>query len=151
MVIWLFAGGGESEIRGLVPFLEKHFPGCSFDRKTPVKRKPGSRPGIKPPGYGRTGRSLVSQIKERLRTALLKEDECDVILVIDDLDCRDENEQRTKFSEAIDSIDGSAGINRFIGFAAPELEAWIIADWDNSIARHPDFRDRHHCYVNTFM
>ena len=33
-------------------------------------------------------------------------------------------------------------LKKFIGFAAPELEAWIIADWDNSIAKHADFRDR---------
>jgi len=25
----------------------------------------------------------------------------------------------------------------------PEIEAWIIADWNNSIAKHPDFRGRH--------
>lgn len=26
---------------------------------------------------------------------------------------------------------------------SPELEAWIIADWDHSLAKHPDFRGRH--------
>ncbi len=30
-----------------------------------------------------------------------------------------------------------------IGFVAPELEAWLIADWDNSIARDVDFRQHH--------
>lgn len=37
MVIWVFAGGGESEVRGLIPFLRKHFPGCTFERKTQPK------------------------------------------------------------------------------------------------------------------
>lgn len=142
-MIWLFLGGGESEIRGLVPFLEKHFDKCLFDRKTPVHRRPAPRPGISPPGYGRTGRSLAAEIKERLGLALSKGDRCDQILVIDDLDCRDEGNQRTFLMAAINSIQGSNDINTFIGFSAPELESWIIADWDHSVARHPDFRNRH--------
>ena len=44
MVVWLFAGGGESEVRGLVPFLEKNFAGCTFERKTPIRQKPGPKP-----------------------------------------------------------------------------------------------------------
>ncbi|WP_017741607.1 hypothetical protein [Scytonema hofmannii] len=44
---------------------------------------------------------------------------------------------------AISKIPESAKITQFVGFAAPELESWIIADWNNSIARHSDFRDRH--------
>ena len=143
MVVWLFAGGGETEVRGLVPFLKKHFPGCRFDRKTPVRRRPGPKPGVNPPGYGKTVRSLVREIQERLRTSLRYEEKCDIILVVDDLDCHDANQQRAMFLSAIDAIDGDIKeIKKFIGFAAPELEAWIIADWDNSIAKHPDFRDR---------
>ncbi len=44
MVVWVFAGGGEAEVRGLIPFLEKNFPGCSFKRKTPINQKPGPKP-----------------------------------------------------------------------------------------------------------
>ncbi len=144
MVIWLFAGGGESEIRGMVPFLEKHFPGCIFVRKTPVQRRPGPRPNVKPPpGYGKTGQSLAREIKERLPMSLMHKESCDSILVIDDLDCHDVDIQRRIFSDVIESVAGVEKIDKFIGFAAPELESWIIADWDNSIARHPDFRGRH--------
>jgi hypothetical protein len=142
MVIWLFAGGGEAEIRGLVPFLEKHFPGYRFDRKTPVRQL--CRPGVKPPhGYGRTGQSLVCEVEERLRKLLADNQRCDSILVIDDLDCRNATDMRAEFLEAIDLVMGSENINKCIGFASPELEAWLIADWDNSFARHPDFRGRH--------
>jgi hypothetical protein len=144
MVVWLFAGGGEAEVRGLVPFFERHFPGCQFYRKTPVLRKPGPRPGAKPAGYGKTGRSLVAEIQERLKTSLAYGERCDIILVIDDLDCRDAVQQRAMFLSAIEAInDNIDAVQKFIGFAAPELEAWIIADWDNSVAKHPDFRDRH--------
>ena len=45
MVVWVFAGGGEAEVRGLIPFLEKNFPSYKFERKTPVLQKPGPKPG----------------------------------------------------------------------------------------------------------
>lgn len=142
LVTWLFAGGGETEIRCLVPFFRKHFPEYEFKRMTPVKRKPGPRPGVVLQGYGRTGKSLRDELKSRLKFCLSHE-RCDIILVLDDLDCRNEVTEENKFLSVIDSIDNSRTIKRFIGFAAPELEAWVIADWDNSVARHPDFRSRH--------
>jgi len=141
--IWVFAGGGEAEVRGLIPFLEKHVKNCLFDRKTPVIRKSGPRPGIKPPGYGKTGKSLIAEIKDRLKDSLSAGDQCDKILVIDDLDCRDESVWRGKFINAVASVKEFENIDRFIGFAAPELEAWIIADWDHSVAKNSDFRGRH--------
>ncbi|MDD1428476.1 hypothetical protein MEO94_29330 [Dolichospermum sp. ST_sed9] len=64
MVVWVFAGGGEAEVRGLIPFLEQNFPGCKFERKTPVLQKPGPKPG-KVSGYGKTGKSLIRH--ERMR------------------------------------------------------------------------------------
>lgn len=143
MVIWLFAGGGATEIRGLVPFLEKHYPGYRVHRMTPITRKPGPRPGFTLPGHGRTGESLASEIRERLPDVLARNEECDVILVIDDLDCRSETDHRDRFLDAIDSAHGASAITRFVGFAAPELEVWIIADWANSVAKHQDFRGRH--------
>jgi hypothetical protein len=143
VVVWVFAGGGESEVRGLIPFLEKNFPGCRFERKTPVRQKPGPKPnrGV---SYGRTGQSLIEQIKHELPIALKVEaNRCDLILVFDDLDCRDPEIQRQKILQEISQVHESADIDKFVGFAAPELEAWIIADWNNSIAQHPDFRGRH--------
>jgi hypothetical protein len=140
--IWVFAGGGEAEVRGLIPFLEKYVKNCLFDRKTPVIRKLGPRPGSKPPGYGKTGKSLIAEIKDRLKDSLSAGDQCDKILIIDDLDCRDESVWRGKFIHAADSVKDFADIEKFVGFAKPELEAWIIADWDHSVAKHSDFRKR---------
>lgn len=110
---------------------------------TPVIRKPGPRPGVKLPGYGKTGKSLINEIKERLSIALSKDGKCDAILVIDDLDCHNETIQKDRFIKTINSLKRSKEIEKFIAFASPELEAWIIADWDNSVARHYDFRGRH--------
>lgn len=143
MVVWVFAGGGEAEVRGLIPFLEKNFPGCSFERKTPVRQKPGPKPN-KAVSYGRTGQSLIEQIKEQLPIALKWEpNKCNLILVFDDLDCRDPRTQKEKILQEISKVPQCANLEKLIGFAAPELEAWIIADWNNSIARHSDFRGRH--------
>lgn len=143
VVVWVFAGGGEAEVAGLIPFLEKIFPGCRFERKTPVRQKPGPKPN-KAASYGRTGQSLIEQIKEELPIALKGEaNQCNLILVFDDLDCRDPVIQREKILSEILKIPGCAEIEKFVGFAAPELEAWIIADWDNSLAKNSAFRGRH--------
>lgn len=142
MVVWVFAGGGEAEVRGLIPFLKQNFPGCEFERKTPVRRKPGPKPNPLM-SYGRTGNSLIEQIQEQLPIALKAEkNQCDLIFVFDDLDCRNSEIQRQKILESLSKIPNCDQIPVLIGFAAPELETWIIADWHHSIARHPDFRGR---------
>ena len=143
MVVWVYSGGGEAEVRGFFPFLEKTFPGCRFERKTPVRDKPGPKPN-KASGQGRTGKSLIEQIKQELPLALkVESNKCDLILVFDDLDCRDSETQKLKILSEISKIPECADIEKFVGFAAPEIEAWIIADWNNSIAKHSDFRGRH--------
>ncbi len=146
MVIWLFAGGGESEVEGLVPFLEKHFPSpkCHWERKTPVRKKRGPKPPKDGVSYGQTGESLEEHVKQRLQDSLANETACDLILVIDDLDCRpDYLKQQKRFSEVIDSVTSAKNIKRIIGFAAPEVEAWLIADWEETLAKHVDFRGCH--------
>ena len=142
MVVWVFSGGGEAEVRGFLPFLEKTFPGCRFERKTPVRQKPGPKAN-KAGSYGRTGQSLIEQIKQELPLALKAEaNKCDLILVFDDLDCRDSQTQKSKILAELSKIPECAALNKFVGFAAPEIEAWIIADWNNSIAKNSDFRGR---------
>jgi len=144
MVVWLFSGGGETEVRGLVPFLKRTFPEYTFERKSPVRRKPGPKPGLATQyRYGLTGKGFVKEIPKRLRDSLNSNDHCDIILIFDDLDCRDYSRQKENCLNAVESVKRAAGIKRYIGFAAPEMEAWIIGDWDHSFARHPDFRDRH--------
>lgn len=143
MVVWVYSGEGEAEVRGFFPFLDKTFPGCRFERKTPVRDKPGPKPN-KASGQGRTGKSLIEQIKQELPLALKAEpNKCDLILVFDDLDCRDSETQKLKILSEISTIPECADLEKFVGLAAPEIEAWIIADWNNSIAKNSDFRGRH--------
>lgn len=147
MVIWLFAGGGQAEIGtsagrvgGLVNFFTKHYPNCQFKRKTPVRRTLAPKANKKPHAHGKTGESLAQEIRERLELSLRYESPCDVILVIDDLDCRDLDQCRERLLRAVDSVSEAEQIDRYVGFAAPELEAWLIADWDHSFGEHPDYR-----------
>ena len=73
MIVWVFAGGGQSEISGLLPYLRREFPNCDFQRVTPVSNKEGIKPnklGAKPKtdraSQGLTGKSLLKEIEERL-------------------------------------------------------------------------------------
>lgn len=144
MVVWIFAGGGEAEIRGLVNFFRKHFTNCEFERKTPIRPKlVPHKVKKKQHGLGKTGESLAKQIEQELHSALSHGMSCDLILVLDDLDCHDVDTRKIMLSDAIDNVEAAQNIKRLIGFAAPELEAWIIADWDNTVAKHIDFRQRH--------
>ena len=135
--MWLFAGGGEAEVRGMIPFLDKNF-ACTFERKMPARQKPGAKPG-----HGLTGKGLARPVKRQLRAALARGKKCDLILIIDDLDCRDADEQEGRLLQAIGDVLGTTDIKRFVGFAAPELEAWLIADWEGTFAKDVDFRKDH--------
>jgi hypothetical protein len=132
-----------------MPFLSKQYAVHRFIRKTPVKLKPGPRPPDRleqdksqraRPGHGRTGRSLAKQIEVTLSNSLKVEESCDLILVIDDLDCQDSDVQRELFDKTIRNVEGAADIRSYVGFASPEIEAWIVADWENTIATDSAFR-----------
>lgn len=147
MVVWLFAGGGQAEIGtevgrvgGLVNFFRKSYPDCQFERKTPVRRLPAPKAGRELPAHGKTGTSLAQEVKERLKLSLQHDKPCDIILVVDDLDCRDPRTSGDRLLQAVDSVLDGHQIERFVGFAAPELEVWLIADWDHSFGKHGDFR-----------
>lgn len=151
MVVWVFAGGGEAEARGLIPFLQAQFPHCRFERKFPVGLKTNPK---KPHTYrsdeaykskqksyarGATGINLAAQITNRLRDSFAFNEACDAILIIDDLDCRNPETQTSLFQEAVAVVPQTQEMALVIGFAAPELESWIIADWSGVMARHVRF------------
>jgi hypothetical protein len=155
LVIWLLAGGGESElgeregdIKGIVCFFEKHFPDFTFHRITPVrnKRTPDRvKPNAVNDVLGKTGKDFAKQIKAKLDDKIKYQSPPDAILILDDLDCSCNTERKALFDNTVNQAGNGAfsEIRRIIGFAAPELEAWVIADWENTIARHIDFRQNH--------
>lgn len=128
MVVWVFAGGGATEVKGLIPFLQAHFAG-TFERKMPVSRKPGPKPRRDPPTQGYTGKGFLAQLKKQLHAALSRQERCDLIVVLDDLDCRPADEQRLVIEAVLNEIAETAILPQVIGFAAPEIEAWLLADW----------------------
>ena len=144
MVVWVFAGGGETEVAGLIKFLQKLFPNYIFTRYTPFdSTKKGAKPNRKST-FGVTGKSLIQSIQQYLPLAFLNEKhKPNLILVIDDLDCGDLNHQREQFLDCITNIDKTENIERYIAFAAPEIESWIIADWDHTLAKAEKFKAKH--------
>jgi hypothetical protein len=150
MVIWLFAGGGESELgqrdeaAGIVKFLERVFPGVLFERKLPVRPRSGPRPGC---ALGHTGSSLARELRRKIEESLKRRETCGAVLVVDDLDCHDPLARAESFLQAVlravQNVPGTTAPPVVTGFASPELEAWVLADWNNSLARHSDFRARH--------
>ncbi|MCT7965559.1 hypothetical protein NG799_04320 [Laspinema sp. D1] len=188
MVIWLFAGGGETEYDGLVKLLQKEFPDYHFERKLPERaHKPIGKP--KRDAHenenkvnATTGPDLLKAISESLsflltrkslEDLLLKGSLCDAILVIDDLDCRQwdglvcneikspgflkiQNHYIEQVQRSLDRAKNPLDDwmkNRLyevqfqpeiiVGFASPEIESWIIADWGKGEERekcqHRDF------------
>ncbi len=163
MIVWVFAGGGQSEISGLLPYLRREFPNCDFQRVTPVSNKEGIKPnklGAKPKtdraSQGLTGKSLLKEIEERLNHKFrLNDPMCDLILIFDDLDyppqgINDPNDLcQQKTQEFVDLLNqvwknnpNIPPVNHIIGFAKPELESWVIADWEQTLAKAPEFRGR---------
>jgi hypothetical protein len=139
VVIWVFSGGGYTEFGGLIIFLERNFPPHRFIRKTPVRQKPGPKPRqeIQFHVFGQTGQALADQVKYFLSRSD-PEDDCEMILILDDLDCHDLNERAKMFLEEVNGVETFANKTRLVGFAKPEIEAWLVADWEGTFARNKD-------------
>lgn len=159
MIVWVFAGGGQSEIEGLFPYLKSTFKNCQFELCTPFINKVGAKPkrlraGELPKPQGYTDKSLLDQIKERLIKKLNFKDTCDLIVIFDDLDYPstatnglDFAEQKhQKFEDFLSQIWQNhpelKPVKHVIGFAKPELESWVIADWEKTVGKAPEFRER---------
>jgi hypothetical protein len=144
VVVWVFAGGGETEVAGLIKFLQRLFPNYLFTRYTPFdSTKKGAKPNKKST-LGASNISLIQAIQKYLPLAFLNEKrKPNLILVIDDLDCGNLNHQRQQFLDCITNFDKTENIERYIAFAAPEIESWIIADWDHTLAKAEKFKAKH--------
>ncbi|MEO5354363.1 MAG: DUF4276 family protein [Magnetococcus sp. XQGC-1] len=147
VMVWLFAGGGHSELH-LSPFFEKHFPICRFQRKLPIRAR-GPLPGpagrrlpLPKRGMGHTGKALQQRLQERLQESLQYEPPPDLLLVVDDLDCRDGPQEEQALRQTVDSLPQLAATPLVVAFAAPEIESWLLADWHNTFGAHSKFKAR---------
>jgi hypothetical protein len=122
---------------------------------TPVRNKPGAKPRREAAPQGYTGKSLLDQIKARLQEKFGFRDSCDLIVIFDDLDYPPNgiddldfvNQKHQAFEDFIRQLWQNhpelQPINHVIGFAKPELESWVIADWDQTLAKDSDFSEKY--------
>ncbi len=135
----LFSSGGYTETGGLENFLRKMHPGLSYERCFPAAAKGPKRSLLRGP-RGRdgkvTGEHLVKRMLERLEH---DKGSFDVILLVDDADCRFDSmdayhawaaETQRKVCRAL-----GADVTFIALLAAPEVESWFVADWENSFRR----------------
>lgn len=148
MVVWVYAGGGYAEAEGIVPLLQQHFPSQSFARRTPVHRKPGPRPGAITSSdrgarryAGNTGKSLLKEIKDDLKSYWPVNGPADLILVLDDSDCDPNPDGRLgTFEQTVREGLTDAGCaaeshpSIIPALAIPELETWLLGDWEQTFA-----------------
>lgn len=84
-------------------------------------------------------------MRDRLKKSTSQGERCDVIFTLDDLDCRDEHKVREIIQGIVERTPGlSPQPTVIVGFAAPELEAWLIADWDHCFGSDRTFRANSH-------
>ncbi|WP_395139649.1 DUF4276 family protein [Armatimonas sp.] len=149
MVVWVYAGGGYAEASSIVPLLQQHFTGASFQRRTPAFRKPGPRPDVTASTErvarrfaGNTGKDLLNEIKGDLTRFWQTNGPADLILVLDDSDCDPDPDGRLGIFEQTvrDGLNdaGCAVENHppiIPALAIPELETWLLGDWEQTFAR----------------
>lgn len=135
-----FSTSGETEIGGLKAFLYKINSSVEWERSFPAARKPGPkyRPGIalaSPPGI--TGERLRQEMVDRLRARPEDFQTSEMILLIDDMDCRFNGDTVAYANWVADcQAEVQAILGRPIQFvallASPEIEGWFLVDWRNS-------------------
>jgi len=140
-----FSTAGWTETGGLGSFLTKLRADVEWHRCFPAVNKPAPKLGRVvaapiPTQAGTTGEPLISAMVDRLRS-FWSGDRCpfDFLLVVDDADCRFEDlpafavwkeqvQQRVR-----DALGRDVPV--FTLLASPEIEAWMVSDWDESFGR----------------
>jgi hypothetical protein len=139
----LFHTGGHTETGALQPFLEKISDNLEFERYFPHCKKRGPKfgrlyPTPDPAHSGCTGQTLIRAMFDILSDKTFSI-EADAILLVDDADCRFTSKAEWEWfcNDLRLSIATTYGREiPFIAlFAAPEIEAWFVADWNNSFQR----------------
>lgn len=155
-----FFTGGHTELNAMKPFMRKINSRVDYIQLCPIgERKSkdmirGRRAGsISQKQSGRTGQALIDFVLGFIQTERFREELYDAILIEDDKDDRflqvqpdgtasidsskwEEFEQYIRAEVAAHCPD----IPVLLFLAAPEVEAWLLSDWDNSFGKI--YRDR---------
>lgn len=141
---------GEREISAIDAFLRKIYPErIVFERLFPARQKPGPKhkPGQPPASFkdqgagGITGHGLVDVMEARLEK-YYRGAACvyDMIVVIDDADCRFLDESvyqhwRQGLWDKVCAWTEKPDLLFVPLLASPEIEAWLLADWNEGFGR----------------
>ena len=144
-----FFTAGYTELFAMKNFLQKINNNVEFRQLCPISRRKNIK-GIKdrkknskPVENGLTGDGLISYIEDFIKKESFKEEQYDAVLIEDDKDkrflralpdgCSEIDDMSWKtFQEQVtkDIHSVCPDIPVFFLFAAPEVEAWFIADWE---------------------
>lgn len=143
-----YCSAGYTETGGMQTFLERINPNISFIRQFPIANKKDLKKGrmsstpIRSQS-GITGNGLTDEMKSRL--SKYGSQEFDYILLIDDADCRLKKDGAPSFIQWCSTLQKEISeiLKKPIIFevllASPEIEAWLLSDWDNTFA--VEYRD----------
>ena len=133
--IGCFFTAGQTEFRSMLSFLMKMNPGLHYERCFPSKQK--YRKGVVPEKNGLTGDALIKELYRLLDIRKQHGELFDAFLIEDDLDGRfnglssKEIEQyKERVIKEIRKRYPEAEV--VFLYASPEIEAWFLADWDNT-------------------
>jgi len=162
MVVGYFMPASHTETGGLHAFLQKisddaRSVDVTWQRLFPAVQKPGPKPerstGVPTPSptfaqpvsasQGMTGDKLIQAMKHRLKE-YHRHSQLDVILLEDDADCRFNTSGSTAEHEGEAFIEFEARLQQEVSaelgreipvvalLASPEVETWLLADWERS-------------------
>lgn len=153
--IHYFCTAGDTELRGMQAFLLKINHSVSWVRQFPAVEKKAPKAirsdqvflegTLRRNQVGYTGKRLRSQMLNDIRNYrdTFQQGKSDGILFIDDADCRFTIDTYNNWVEQTSAdIREAVGwdIPVFVLLQSPEVESWLLMDWENSFAkeyRHP--------------
>lgn len=171
MVVGYFMTASHTETGGLHAFLQKmsdeaRSVNVTWQRLFPAVQKPGPKPnrstGVpgQSPAFpqpssdlqGMTGDRLIQEMKKRLKE-YHRHSQLDIVLLEDDADCRFNTSTSDAESESRECIEREAKLQQEVStelgrdipvvmlLASPEVETWLLADWERSFqAAYPSLR-----------
>lgn len=154
-----FFTGGYTELHAMKLFIRKINDGVDYiqlhphrQRKSTEDIKNRRRDSIDSEQSGRTGEALIRYILDFIGKDIFTNEHYDAILIEDDTDERflsiqpdgsatidlekwkqEQAEIVTRITEKLDAKHLSIPV--FFLYAAPEIEGWFLADWDNSFGQ----------------
>ncbi len=136
MKLAVYATGGHTEVLGLGRFLARAAPTAEVSRRLPRLAKPGPKrtASARPAGHpGQTGRDLIADAARDLER---NPGTWDAVLLWDDGDCRfgcaagpEWTTWSARVTKRLREAAGRPELPVYIVLAAPEIEAWFIADF----------------------